>query len=68
LLPIEIKSGQTIQSSFFDQLTYWKNLSSVQDSLLIYGGNIPQQRTGCSVIPWFDIHRELTSRFLERTD
>lgn len=64
LLPVEIKSGKTLHHSFFDQLNNWKKISGQQDSLLIYGGDIEQQRTGCKVLPWFAIHNELSSRFL----
>lgn len=65
MLPVEIKSGKTVHHSFFDQLNRWSKLSGQEDSLLIYGGNTAQQRTGSQVIPWFDIHTELSRRFLK---
>ena len=54
LFSIEIKSSQTIQSSFF------KNLKKFQDysthlhgqSFLIYGGEKKQKRSHSQVIPW----------------
>lgn len=65
-LPIEIKSGKTIHHSFFDPINKWNKLSGQEDSLLIYGGNSAQKRTASCVIPWFDIHKELSGRFLGR--
>lgn len=53
LIPIEIKSGQTIQSSFFDNLAKWKELSTAEgNAYLIYGGNENQVRTGATVVSW----------------
>ncbi len=53
LTPIEIKSGKTVSSEFFKNLIYWKELSSVKKSLLIYAGKEMQTRSdGTRVIPW----------------
>lgn len=53
LIPIEIKSGQTIQSHFFDNLEKWKELSSSEgNAYLVYGGNDNQSRTIAKVISW----------------
>jgi predicted AAA+ superfamily ATPase len=53
LIPIEIKSGQTIQSSFFDNLAKWKELSAAEENAyLVYGGNENQVRTGATVVSW----------------
>ena len=39
VLPIEIKSGETIDRKFFKSLAYWKELSGLQDeAYLIFGG------------------------------
>jgi predicted AAA+ superfamily ATPase len=53
LLPVEIKSGQTIIPEFFKNLNYWRKLSGVNYSLVLYGGEAVQERSdGTRVIPW----------------
>ena len=54
LYPIEIKSGQTIVSDFFNGLQYWKNLSGQknQHAYLIYAGDQNQQRTQAHIVSW----------------
>ena len=54
LTPIEIKSGKTINSEFFDGLKFWNDLSGndSENSFLIYGGYEKQVRSGIKVIDW----------------
>jgi hypothetical protein len=54
LYPIEIKSGQTIVSSFFDAIEKWRELANVDVShcFLIYGGDLVQERSRAQVIGW----------------
>jgi hypothetical protein len=54
VIPIEIKSGQTINSEFFKGLDYWRKLTGLPDSpaSLIYGGDSPTIFKGTSVLPW----------------
>lgn len=54
VIPIEIKSGQTINSDFFKGLEYWRKLTNASDSpaSLIYGGDSPTTFKGTSVLPW----------------
>ena len=54
VLPIEIKSGQTINSDFFKGLEYWRKLTGLADSpaVLIYGGDSPTSFKNISVLPW----------------
>jgi len=53
LVPIEIKSGKTVQVSYFKGLEYWKKLSGVKGGKLIYGGDQLQLRSnGVKVMPW----------------
>ncbi len=58
LLPIEIKSGQTVASDFFDSLKKFQKLAgdSVGSAALIYGGVQGQQRETVKVVPWKRIH------------
>lgn len=54
LSTVEIKSGQTIISNFFDNLTKWNEISesSAQDNYIIYAGEEVQSRTIAQVIGW----------------
>ncbi|GAB3640831.1 hypothetical protein GCM10027423_14670 [Spirosoma arcticum] len=65
---VEIKSGQTINPSFFDGLDFYAQLPHVTEVVkpyLVYGGEQPQQRTKAQVITWqtlaeFDKHDQST--------
>jgi uncharacterized protein len=54
LIPIEIKSGETISNSFFDGLRYFTSLSTKvsKNGVLIYGGDQAYERDGFIVRPW----------------
>ncbi len=52
LIPIEIKSGQTVTTDYFKGINWWKNLTGEKESYLVYGGDSSYQRTGTSVISW----------------
>ncbi|MEO5642219.1 MAG: ATP-binding protein [Bacteroidia bacterium] len=53
LLPIEIKSGQTVNDDFFRNLDYWNKLSGGKKSVLLYGGILKQMRgNGTTVMNW----------------
>ncbi|MCX5925458.1 MAG: ATP-binding protein [Candidatus Dependentiae bacterium] len=56
-IPIEIKAGKTISTSFFDNLTYWKQLANAnpQDGFLIYAGTENQKRSNGTVLGWQSI-------------
>lgn len=50
---VEIKSGSTLSNSQFKALRYWQDMTkNNESSLLIYGGDATQQRSGIEVIPW----------------
>ena len=57
-MPIEIKSGQTVASDFFDSLKKFQKLAgdSVGQATLIYGGAQGQHRETAKVVPWKKIH------------
>jgi uncharacterized protein len=61
-IPVEIKSAQTIHTSFYDTLTKIKSLFPERHSrsLLVYGGKEEQNRTEGKAIPWFSFTKELT--------
>jgi predicted AAA+ superfamily ATPase len=53
LLPIEIKSGKTLNSEFFKNIEYWSKLSGTEKSVLLYGGDQNQKRTtGKEILNW----------------
>ncbi|MGD9822875.1 ATP-binding protein [Desulfobacter sp.] len=55
LIPIEIKSGQTISSDFFKGLRFLRNLTdNIHRSYLVYGGNENYKREGFEVVGWQD--------------
>jgi predicted AAA+ superfamily ATPase len=60
---IEVKSGETIASDFFDGLNYWReNLPGRElTSWLVYGGTTQQSRSQATVLPWSDLSPLTTS-------
>lgn len=53
LLPVEIKSGKTVNSEFFKNLDYWRKLSNEERSVLLYAGDPEQKRSnGATVLNW----------------
>lgn len=62
LLPIEIKSGRTIQADHFTGLYHWARLSGQAGGTLIHAGTQLQQRSnGVQVLPWNAIPLALPS-------
>lgn len=58
LIPVEIKSSKTISTEFFKNLKYWNNLSKLNSSILIYGGNQEQKRSdGTLITNWKNINQ-----------
>jgi len=59
LRAVEIKSAETLHSSFFDGLKWFARTSGLgaEDCQLVYGGNLRQNRQGGEVIPWNEIPR-----------
>ena len=56
IVPIEIKSGKTINNSFFKQLKYWNKLSKNHNALILYSGAQEQQRSdGTLISNWQNI-------------
>ncbi len=55
LIPIEIKSAQTVASDFFAGLAYWRELttSPAGPAALVYGGDRLFRQQGTVVYPWF---------------
>jgi uncharacterized protein len=53
IIPIEIKSSQTIKPEFTKHLVYWKNLASSSKAYVLYAGNVLQnQSSGVTLMNW----------------
>jgi len=54
LIPVEIKSGQTVVADFFRALDYWRRLAgdTQQAAALVYGGDESQKRRESVVYSW----------------
>jgi predicted AAA+ superfamily ATPase len=57
VIPIEIKSGQTVQNDFYKGLEYYQNLAgaSAPTAYIVYGGNEIQKRSKGTVLSWHSI-------------
>jgi hypothetical protein len=55
LVPVEIKSGETVAEDFFSGLNYWREISGQAQApaALIYGGERASKRSGAVIYPWF---------------
>ena len=59
LVPVEIKSGQTMNTEFLKNLTYWRKLSKVNKAQLLYGGTENQKRSdGTTIQNWREVMKE----------
>jgi len=57
IIAVEIKASETIQSDFFDTITWFKQqTNSQEDPVLIYGGDQNQRRSKGQVLSWKSIH------------
>jgi predicted AAA+ superfamily ATPase len=57
LYPVEIKSGQTISTEYFKNLSFWKSLTGSEPATIIYNGDEPQKRSnGQEIISWKEIY------------
>ena len=68
LLGVEIKSGATIASDFFNGLDYWRTKLSpaTLDPWMIYGGDQEQNRQRGHVVPWNDMEALLNEVITKR--
>lgn len=54
LIPVEIKSGETISHSFFKSLLEWNEISNTnsENNILVYAGDLNQSRSSGKIISW----------------
>lgn len=65
LFPVEIKSGETINSSYFTSLNEWNKISSTnpEHGTLIYAGNKNQTRSTGKVLSWQNASQFITQLY-----
>ena len=56
-VPVEIKSGKTINDTFFKGLSYWNELSGAdpEQGYVVYSGDNNQKRKKGNVISWQNV-------------
>jgi uncharacterized protein len=54
IVPVEIKSGQTICDDFFKYIGYFNDLRGKRDAFVVYGGEETKLRTKATVLGWND--------------
>jgi uncharacterized protein len=56
-VPVEIKSGRTASSDFFNEIVYWNHLSgnTPDRSFVVYGGDQSQRRTAGQLIGYREL-------------
>lgn len=61
LIPVEIKSGETVTRDFFKGLNYWYKISESPsgEGYLIYGGDMDQKRKEGHVLGWRSFVKKL---------
>lgn len=53
LIPVEIKSGMTVNSDYFKNIKFWSRLIQFSKSYVIYSGLVEQNRSdGTKIINW----------------
>lgn len=57
LVPVEVKSGQTVVPDFFESLKSWTKIAGEAGGRpwLVYGGDQRQSRSSAEVLPWREI-------------
>lgn len=67
LIPIEIKSGLTIDNSFFDGLRFWNTLKGHEDErgFLVYGGIEKLKHAAADILGWQEVDVIIEKLFTE---
>jgi len=58
LFSVEIKSGETVATDYFDALKQWNKVSktNVDNNYVIYGGDLNQQRSYGTIVGWKSVY------------
>jgi hypothetical protein len=56
---VEIKSGKTISTSYFENLIYWRSMTALPENqvYVVYGGEQSMQTSAGTLISWKDLDR-----------
>lgn len=56
---VEIKSGKTMSTSYFDNLKYWRSLAAFPENqdCVVYGGDLSMQTSAGAFISWRDLEQ-----------
>ncbi|MDY6847231.1 MAG: ATP-binding protein [Chloroflexota bacterium] len=59
ITPVEIKSGKTLSTSYFDNLKYWRSLASLSNNqgYVVYGGDQSLKTSAGELISWRNLER-----------
>ena len=59
LRAVEIKSGKTMSTSYFDNLNYWRSLAALPENqeYVVYGGDQSMQTSAGTLISWRNLDR-----------
>ena len=59
VMPVEIKSGKTMTTSYFDNLVYWQALAALPEKqgCVIYGGDQSLQMSAGHLVSWRQLER-----------
>jgi uncharacterized protein len=57
--PVEIKSGKTLSTSYFDNLKYWRPLAGLpeEQGYVVYGGDQSLQSSAGAYVSWRHLER-----------
>jgi predicted AAA+ superfamily ATPase len=57
--PVEVKSGKTMSTSYFDNLKYWRSLAALPEDMgyVVYGGEQSMQTSAGPLISWRNLDR-----------
>jgi predicted AAA+ superfamily ATPase len=66
--PVEIKSGKTISTSYFDNLKYWRPLAALPEDqgYVVYGGDQSMQTSAGALISWRNLDRISDRRLIRQ--
>lgn len=57
LVPIEIKSGQTVTNEYFKGILFWNKITQTEGGYVVYAGEMMQNRSnGITVVPFRDFN------------
>ena len=61
MTPIEVKSGKTMSTSYFDNLKFWQSLGaqSTGQGMVVYGGDQSMQTSAGALVSWRNLDRLL---------